>query len=354
MSTPKSNKTISGFSLSRLRLAVQGVMLAITVYGGAIVGPYLADKISNALPALSCAFDKSNGAYCVLIPLQHQFHHRIGETIARVGEFSLSLLVPLLFTMITFFAFFIFLNKAFCGWVCPLGTFQELLYKLGRRMDVAMHRLGVTGLKRVRPIKWIILLVLVFLLPLITGLGLAPHAAGDAYCQICPSRIVTTLLTANTEQVAIDSSGWLDFTFGALRNLLLGFILIAALTTRQPFCRICPMLAFHALFKRLAFLRLAKPSHDNCGRCNLCEKSCTMDIPEIAQKSGSAAFHEDCTLCGRCAEFCPDDDVIQIRFGPLPLFRSKKDYFLQRSRQEKPDGTPKKIVKTTQPGGPHD
>ncbi|MBF0444997.1 MAG: 4Fe-4S binding protein [Magnetococcales bacterium] len=323
---------------------VQSLMLGITVYGGLLVGPYLSNKISDALPALSCAFDQENGAYCVLIPFQHQFHHRIGETFVRIGELTLSMFMPLLFTFLTFYIFFIFLNKAFCGWVCPLGTVQELLYRLGRRMNLTIHRLGEDKINRVRPIKWIILLFLVFLLPLLTGLGITPHAAGDAYCQVCPSRIVTTLLTANTEQVAVSSASWLEFTFGAIRNLMIGFIIIAAMTIRQPFCRICPMLAFHAIFRRFSFLRLDKKEHAKCGRCDLCVKSCPMDIPEISNKHGSAAFNEDCTMCGRCVEFCPDNGVISLRFGPVALFKSSTDYFRRRSRQEKPDGTIKKMV----------
>jgi hypothetical protein len=55
-------------TLSRLRFVVQVAMLFITVWGSVIVGTYMADKISNSLPALSCAYDQGNGGYCVLIP----------------------------------------------------------------------------------------------------------------------------------------------------------------------------------------------------------------------------------------------------------------------------------------------
>lgn len=335
----RPEQEVSTWNLGRLRLAVQMLMLTGTVYGGLLTGPYLADKISNALPALSCAFDQKNGAYCALIPFQHQFHHRVGEAVARAGGVALEMFIPLFFTFVTFYAFFVVLNKAFCGWVCPLGTLQELLYKAGRHLGLVAHPVRGRLLGRIRPAKWLILLFLVFLLPLMAGLGVLPHAAGDAFCQICPSRIATTLLTANTEQITLDGSGALDLFFSALRNLLFGFIVIAALTVRQPFCRICPMLAFHALFRRLALLRLNKREHGKCGSCDLCVRACPMDIPEISQRHGPAAFHEDCTLCGRCAEFCPDDDVIRIEWMRIPLFRSATAYFRKRSRQEKPDGS---------------
>jgi hypothetical protein len=44
-------------TLARFRLTVQLLMLVVTVYGSVFVGTYMADKLSNALPALSCAYD---------------------------------------------------------------------------------------------------------------------------------------------------------------------------------------------------------------------------------------------------------------------------------------------------------
>ena len=90
----------SVLTLSRLRLSVQLLMLVLTVWGGTWVGHYAAEKISKALPALSCAYDRANGAYCVLIPLQHQMHHRVGEMIQQTGHFALRLLLPLAFTLL--------------------------------------------------------------------------------------------------------------------------------------------------------------------------------------------------------------------------------------------------------------
>ena len=342
---------MNGLTLGRFRFTIQLVMLVFLVYGGSVMGHYLADKVSGALPALSCAYDQQNAGYCVLIPLQHQLHHRVGEGIVALQSFSFKLLLPLFFTMVSFFVFFVVLNKAFCGWICPLGTVQELMYRLGRLLGRPMHRLEPGKVGRVRPIKWIMLLTLVFLLPLLAGLGVAPHAAGDAYCQVCPSRIITTLATADTEQLAVKTSDWADVVFGVLRAFLLGFIVMASLVIRQPFCRICPLLSLHAVFRRLSPTRLVKTMHKSCDKCGICNLACPMDIHEIWHKEGHAAFHEDCTLCGRCAEFCPQDGIIQIKAGPVKLFSSSRDYYKARVRGEKPNGTPvkRKPVKVSPP-----
>lgn len=338
-------------TLGRVRLYVQLVMLFLTVWGGSLVGHYAADKISNALPALSCAYDQQNGGYCVLVPLQHQMHHRVGEALVRAQEVSLKIVLPLLFTLASFAAFFLVLGKAFCGWVCPLGTLQEWTHKLGRRFGRPLHTLDPAATGRVRPVKWLVLLGLVFLLPLLTGLGVTPHSFGNPYCDVCPSRIATTLLTADSSELAIRlGDGW-TFALGALANTLFGFVMVAALAVRQPFCRICPMLAMNAAFRRFSLTRLVKRRHDKCDKCGVCAKACPMDIHEIHTEHGRRAYHDDCTLCGRCAEFCPDDGVISIRFGPIPVFRSSRDYYRGRVAGELPDGTVKPVrIVRRQPG----
>lgn len=245
------------------------------------MGHYLADKLSNSLPALSCAFDQQNGDYCVLIPTQHQLHHRAGEAIVKLQSFSFKWLLPLFFTYLSFMMMFVVLNKAFCGWICPLGTAQEMIYLIGRKLKRPFKTLLQTQTGKVRPIKWLVLIGLVFILPLMAGLGVTSHATGDAFCQVCPSRILTTLATANPEQVTVTTSGWTDIGFGIMRNFMFGFILIAALVYRQPFCRICPMLALHAVVRRFSLLRLTKKPHESCEKCGICHKACPMDIHEI-------------------------------------------------------------------------
>ncbi|MDD4978688.1 MAG: 4Fe-4S binding protein [Gallionella sp.] len=328
-------------TLGRFRFTVQIIMLFVTVYGGALLGTYTVDRLSQALPSLSCAFDKQTGDHCILIVTQHQLHHRIGEALTKAKDITLKVFIPTLMSVGVFFMFFVFLNKAFCGWVCPLGTVQELLFRIGRRLGRPLHQFEPNNIGRVRPVKWLMLLVLVLGLPLLAGMGVASNELGDPYCQVCPSRLATTLLTADAEQIALRTSTGINFFLGAAGNALFGFMIIAALAARQPFCRICPLLSWNAMFQKLSPMRLVKRQHEKCEKCGVCEKACPMDIHEIAREHGKQAFHEDCTLCGRCAEYCPDDDVIQIKFFGLKLFGSSREYYKKRVKKESPEGLPK-------------
>lgn len=322
-------------NLSVIRKVVQVLTFIFFVYGGVITGPYLADKMSGALPALSCAYDKKGADLCVLIPFQHQMDHRLGSAIAKGGDLLMGLL-PTLITLGTFLLMFVVLNKAFCGWVCPLGTFQEFMHMIGQKLGLQRREsLDHSVVKKIRPVKWLILVLLVFTFPLLTGLGYANHDLGDSFCRICPSRILTTLATGDTSQLVVDTANATTMTLSILADLLFGLMMAFALTVRQPFCRICPMLALHAVFRKLGLLRLVKNAKPRCEKCGLCAKSCPMDIKEIhTNMTNKDVTFDDCTLCGRCVEFCPDKDVLQLKYATIPIFSADPQYFKKRKKAQ--------------------
>lgn len=323
----------TALNLSLVRKLVQLGMFIFMVYGSTLVGFYAADKISQALPALACAYDTETADYCSLIPFQHQMGHRVGRTIAADGD-VLKAFVPFIITLLTFLGLFVLLNKAFCGWVCPLGFFQELVtltgQKLGLRKTESLDPQLVT---RIRPIKWMILILLVFGLPILSGIGLVSHDLGDPFCKICPSRILTTLATGDTSQLYVDTSSAGFMTLSVIADFMFGLMIALALTIRQPFCRICPMLALHAVFRKVGLVRLVKNARPRCEKCGLCAKACPMDIREIhTDMDNKNVLFSDCTLCGRCVEFCPDKDVLQMKYAFIPIISADPQYFKRRKK----------------------
>jgi ferredoxin-type protein NapH len=323
-------------NLSVIRKLVQLATFVLFVYGSAIGAYYLADKLTHALPALSCAYDLNGSDICALIPIQHQMDHRLGPAITNDTGFIQGIM-PTLITLGTFLFFFIFLNKAFCGWLCPLGTFQEWLHNLGQKLGLkrteSVNPKLVTGM---RPVKWAMLGLLVFGFPLLTGLGYLNHDLGSPFCSICPSRILTTLANGNTEQLVVDSGSTTTMALSIIADFLFGLMIALSLTVRQPFCRICPMLALNAVFRKLGLLKLVKNASPRCGKCGLCAKACPMDITEIhTEMDKRDVTFEDCTLCGRCVEFCPDKDVLQLTYASFPVFKADPQYFKGRKKAQK-------------------
>ncbi|WP_428605194.1 4Fe-4S binding protein [Sedimenticola sp.] len=322
-------------NLSLLRKLVQLSAFLLLVYGSGLGAYYLADKISGALPALSCAYDLNGSDICTLIPFQHQMDHRLGPVISEGGD-VLKALLPTLITLGTFLVFFVVLNKAFCGWICPLGTFQELIKLIGQKLGLQrIESVDPRLVQKMRPVKWAVLGLLVFGFPLLTGLGYLNHDLGDPFCKICPSRILTTLANGDASELVVDTASTTTIIFSLIADFLFGLMLALALTVRQPFCRICPMLALHAVFRKVGLLRLVKQASPRCGKCGLCAKACPMDIKEIhTEMVKQDVTFEDCTLCGRCVEFCPDKDVLKLKYATFPLFSADPRYFKVRKKAQ--------------------
>jgi polyferredoxin len=325
-------------NLSVVRKFVQAIAFVALVYGVplGIGGYYLADNLTNALPSLACAYDMDTADHCALISLQHQVDHRVGPAIAS-GDAIFKAMIPTLITLGTFLAVFIFLNKAFCGWICPLGTFQEMMNILGQKLGLQQREsLEKASVKKIRPIKWLMLAFLVFFFPLLTGLGMVGHELGAPFCSICPSRILTTLATGDTSQMVVDTTSDGYMILSIIATFGFGLMMAIGLTVRQPFCRICPMLALHAVFKKLGLVRLVKEgATTRCEKCNLCTKACPMDIEEIATElEKKDVLMPDCTLCGRCVEFCPDKGVLKLKYAMLPILSADPAYFKQRKKAQ--------------------
>jgi len=86
----------------------------------------------------------------------------------------------------------------------------------------------------------------------------------------------------------------------------------------------------------VGLLRLVKHATPRCDRCGLCARACPMDISEIhTEMQKRDVTFEDCTLCGRCVEFCPYKDVLQLKYTMIPVFSADPAYFKPRKKAQR-------------------
>lgn len=200
----------------------------------------------------------------------------------------------------TLFFFGIIFGRWICGFLCPFGFFQDLLYKIKvpkvnvpKKLDLLM-----------RFIKYGMLLLPVFLLPifLINQFGMA----SPYFCQwICP---VGTLeggipLLANNENLR----QMVGFLFHWKLALLL-FIIFLSILIYRPFCKyFCPLGAFYSLLNRFSFYQMHVDSQ-RCTGCKACERACKMNV-EVTKNINSL----ECIRCGACKDAC-EEGAIQSGF----------------------------------------
>ena len=173
-----------------------------------------------------------------------------------------------------------------CGWLCPSGWAQELLYRLGRRVRWRDWRLP----DRLGWLRYAFLAVLVGIVPLLT---LEPW-----FSKLCP----VGTLQASIPWIMLDAG--LRQQIGGLFlvkvAILLAF-LVWAMRTKRPFCRfVCPLGAIWSPFNRLSMLRLAV-DQASCTQCGACRQVCPVDILVYEDPQSTR-----CVRCMECVRACPE------------------------------------------------
>lgn len=192
--------------------------------------------------------------------------------------------------------FGVLLGRLICGFLCPFGLVQDLLYKI----PLKKKRIPTPIDKPLRFLKYGIALIFVIALPIFAtnAFGIAP----PYFCQfICPAGtlgggIPLMLTNESLRSLAGSLFGWKMF-------LLLGVLGLSIFVSR-PFCKyLCPLGAFYSLFQKFSFYRMHFET-SRCIDCKRCEKACPMGV-EVTKDIN----HRECIRCGKCKAVCPTGTI---------------------------------------------
>jgi polyferredoxin len=194
------------------------------------------------------------------------------------------------------------LGRFVCGFLCPFGLIQDLLFKIPFVKKIRR----LPGEKGLRWLRFVFLGIFVILLPMfvidITGLG------EPWFCKwICP----VGTLEGGIPLVLLNSAmrGAAGFLFRWKVAILL-LTLISAIIIYRPFCRyICPLGAIYGLFNKFSFYRFYV-DQDKCIQCGICQKECRLDIP-VWKNPNSL----DCIRCEDCKASCPEKAINTVSAG---------------------------------------
>ncbi len=191
----------------------------------------------------------------------------------------------------TLMLFGIMLGRLICGFLCPFGFLQELLYKIP---TPKIKKNRVTRL--LSKLKYAILLVFVILIPIVR---LTP-----GFCKyICPAGTLEAGIPLVLKNEALRDL--IGFMFSWKVFVLCATILLCIFCFRG-FCRfICPLGALYSLFNPIAFFGF-RVDEEKCTHCQACVRSCHMDVKKVGDM--------ECVQCGECRKKCPEN-AISFRCG---------------------------------------
>lgn len=188
------------------------------------------------------------------------------------------------------------LGRFICGWLCPFGLVQDLLWRIPAfRRWRAAHK-TLPGERWLRGLRFVVLAVLCVLLPL-TAVNVVGQGKPWFCAYLCPAGtleagIPLVLQNPSLRQALGGLFGW--------KTLVLCLVLFGSLLLWRPFCRyLCPLGAVYGLFNGTALVR-HEVKEDLCTNCGACQRACPMDIP-VRQLPNSI----DCVRCGACRAACP-------------------------------------------------
>ncbi len=208
----------------------------------------------------------------------------------------------------------LFMGRAFCGYVCPLGTILDVgarLAKTSRSEPLWITRrpalpLGLLGLVLLCALMGFSLLAWfdpLVLLSRSTALLLQPWLmeAGSALLELVRP------WASEKEWFWLSDAGLQvpRFWLSALSLLWMGAIVAFSLWRARLWCRaFCPLGSLLGLLGRFSFL--ARSVSHSCLDCGACQKACPMGAigQDPRQTSGAR-----CLLCARCKEACPVEAI---------------------------------------------
>ncbi|MBN1389428.1 MAG: 4Fe-4S binding protein [Candidatus Thermoplasmatota archaeon] len=263
------------------------------------------------LPNASCRYINEAPTSCYYYQLQDGLTQ--GYTDVYIDVILMLLIVLMLI---------IALGRIWCSWLCPFGLVQEGLMKLRGSVGIPPLKLKWRTRTLLRRVKYAFLFFTVLLsVPIgigALGIGGCQSTLALPFCQVCPAKGFFTVA-----QQLLGLEPWsTGLPWIALCSLLV--FLIVGFFIDMAFCRVCPMGGVMALLGRFSLPWLRKdPS--KCTKCRICLRVCPLDHDRVYEDmDADDVGSEDCTLCGKCVEMCPEEGCLTMMYGPFSVKSSRR------------------------------
>lgn len=191
-------------------------------------------------------------------------------------------------------------GRAFCSWVCPVNMVTDLANYLRRKLGFNQIQKKQPATRSMR--YWVIAMSLVISF----GFGVA------AFEFISPVSMVHRGIIFGM------GFGWAAIIIIFLFDL---FVL------KNGWCgHICPIGGFYSIIGRFSLIRV-KHEEEKCTLCMKCKEVCPENqVLFMVGKSTEQVLSGECTNCARCIEVC-DDDALNFSIRDLVSQKNKESSY---------------------------
>lgn len=196
-----------------------------------------------------------------------------------------------LFLLVSFLAIAFLFRKAFCSWLCPVGTLSEYLWRIGQKIFGRSFRITRYVDVPLRALKYLLLGFFVW------AVANMSHEAVEDFMR-SPYGSVADVRMLNFFR-----------GIGPTAAAVLGLLLVASLLVQNFWCRyLCPYGALLGIIALLSPVRIRR-SQSACIDCAKCAKACPSALPVDKLISIKSA---ECNGCMECVAVCPSEGALSM------------------------------------------
>ncbi len=197
------------------------------------------------------------------------------------------------------------LRKAFCGWICPIGTVSEWLGKLSDWIRLKSWKLHKGIDIPLRSIKYLLLGFFLWIIIIRMPVPAIEQFLSSPYYKVADAKMLYFFIHPST-----------------LTIVIMVILIVLSFKIKLFWCRyLCPYGAFLGFFSMLSPMRINRNT-DSCTNCEMCSKKCPCHLLVSEKKQIISA---ECIGCLECAETCPENDTLTMSFsGFQSKFTAKK------------------------------
>lgn len=283
--------------ITGLRYLVQGLFLTLILWAGWDFYRFYQYLLDPSVPAVSRP--SSVEAFLPIssmLAFRQWLYNGLYDPLHPAG---LTLLLLIVASALLF-------RRAFCGWICPVGTVSEAAGRLGK---AGLAKLGLKpwipqgwAAYGLSALKYLLLAFFIYIIWFALDIISVMEFLRTPYNQVADIKMMLFFLEPSKTTIIV-------------MTILVGLSLVIP----NFWCRfLCPYGAMLGLFGKLSPAWLGRDK-DGCIQCGACQRACLNGLHPQAKES---VTKEVCTLCLSCAEICPQKvlglkTAVSSRFAPV-------------------------------------